>query len=66
MATHRVRCGSMQKDCLLTGDPKDTVKGLDLSVVSCASPHQEVKGSVMEAEGLCQKDEDVIQGESED
>lgn len=33
-----------------TGDPKDPVKGLELSVVSCTIPSQKAERSVPEAE----------------
>lgn len=49
MATHRVRCGKMQKGCLCMGAPKEPGEGPQLTVVSQASPSQEVEGSGMEA-----------------
>lgn len=76
----RVRCGTLSK-AVCTGEPEDPVEGLELTVLSCANPHQEAKGPLIEGlmvnarrlKDLCQrleslywKPRDAIQGEDED
>lgn len=48
MAAHRARCGRVKKLCPHTGDLKDPVKDLGLTVVSGMSLYQESMASVME------------------
>lgn len=49
-AAHRVGCERVQKVCLHTGDLKDPVKDLEVTVVSRVSPYQESEAFGMEAE----------------
>lgn len=58
MATHKIRCGRLQKVCLCTEDLKDTAEGLELTGVSYASLHQGRKGVYQKTEGSVLKAEE--------
>lgn len=59
MTACRVRCGRVEKGRLCSGELADPLKGLELSVVTHASPYQQAEGSAVEAR-------DDIQDESEE
>lgn len=49
VVTHGVGLGRDRKGCLFPGKPEEAAEGLELDVVSCASPCQEAEGSVLNA-----------------
>lgn len=48
LAAHRARCGEVQKGYLCTGELKDPVEGLELTLVSHVSLYQQAEGYSLE------------------